>query len=365
MIHAMEHGEHHVHEHHHEHDEHDEHHYHDETEPHHFDPQDMMNMGGLRYKIPVTFYAFVAGGISLAGIPLITAGFWSKDEILADAWLGLTHGYGPPALVFIMLALAAFLTAFYTSRQIGLTFAGQPRTEEAEHAGLGGPRSIISRTMQLPLIILIPFALFAGFVGVPPEFPIFGAIFSPDGNPFFDFVKYTVLEAFQPEKPPFSWWPVLTSFGVALGGWYLGWLLYWREPVKAGEEDPIKRILPESIYNTLMNRYYLDDLYKMVFVQPSQWFSRVVVSEFIDRGIIDGFIHLIARLANWIGDLLKLLNLWLIDGVGDGIPQGIVRFGVWLRRVQTGRVQQYLILAIMAALLIGLIFVVSTTVAAN
>ena len=375
VIHAMEHGEHHVHEHHEEHDEDDEHeHHHDahaeeahhhDDHTHHFDPQDMMNMGGLRHKIPVTFYAFVAGGISLAGIPLITAGFWSKDEILADAWLGLTHGYGPHSMVFIMLALAAFLTAFYTSRQIGLTFAGKPRTEEADHAGLGGPTSIISRAMQLPLVILIPFALLAGFVGVPPEFPILGSIFSPDGNPFFDFVKYTVLEAFQPEKPPFSWWPVLTSFGVALGGWYLGWRLYWREPVKAGEEDPITRILPAPIYNTLMNRYYMDDLYKAVFVNPAQWFSRVVVSNFIDRGIIDGFIHLIARVSNWIGDFLKLFNLWLIDGVGDGIPQGIGRFGVWLRRVQTGRVQQYLILAILAALLIGLIFVVSTTVAAS
>src|SRR5690606_29457637 len=142
------------------------------------------NMGGLSKKIPVTFYTFLIGGFALAGFPIVTAGFWSKDEILADAWLGLSEGFGPQALVFVMLALAAFLTAFYTMRQICLTFFGDARTEEAEHASLGGPRSIVSQAMQLPLIILAVFAVIAGFVGVPTEFPILGQIFSPEHNPF-------------------------------------------------------------------------------------------------------------------------------------------------------------------------------------
>src|SRR5690606_8352113 len=134
----------------------------------HFDPQDMFNMGGLSKKIPVTFWTFVAGGFSLAGFPLITAGFWSKDEILAESWNGwLSHGSGLHLLVFVMLGLAAFLTAFYTMRQISLTFLGKPRTEEAEHANLGGPYNVVSITMQAPLILLAIFALGAGFVGVP------------------------------------------------------------------------------------------------------------------------------------------------------------------------------------------------------
>lgn len=400
VIHAMEHGEHHVHEHH-GHDHHDEHapalaaevgpetpaigdeageappaephaatddpgeHPHAEHAPH-FDPQDMMNMGGLRHRIPVTFYAFMAGGLSLAGFPIMTAGFWSKDEILADAWLGTSEGFGPQALVFFVLAVAAFLTAFYTMRQLGLTFWGEARTEEAAHAGLGGPSNIVSITMQAPLVVLAFFAIFAGFVGVPPDFPILGAILSPDGNPFFDFTKYALLEQIQPPKPPFSWIPVLTSFGVALGGLYLGYLLYWRKPLKAGDPDPVQVALGDTVYDLLYNRYYMDELYEIVFVKPSQWFSRNVASEFIDRGVIDGFIHLIARVANFIGDLFKVLNLWLIDGVGDGIPQGIGRFGQWFRRVQTGRAQQYLVLAALAAIVIGLVFAVSAgIVAAN
>ena len=92
------------------------------TGNHHVDPQDMFNMGGLRKKMPITFWTFLIGGFALSGFPLVTAGFWSKDEILADA---LGHGH---LGVFMTLALAALLTAFYTMRQITLTFLGEPRT---------------------------------------------------------------------------------------------------------------------------------------------------------------------------------------------------------------------------------------------
>jgi NADH-quinone oxidoreductase subunit L len=114
------------------------------------------------------------------------------------------------------------------------------------------------------------------------------------------------------------------------------------------------------VHTTLRNKYYLDELYQTIFIQPSQWFARVVVSEFVDNGVIDGLLHLIARVFTWIGDLLKVLNKWLIDGVGDGIPIGIGVFGRWFRRIQTGRAQQYLLYVAIAALLIGIIFAVST-----
>ncbi len=373
VIHGMEHGDHHVHEHaHHDHDDepvkdahadhghddhHDDHHGEDAHHAPHFDPQDMMNMGGLRKTMPVTFITFLIGGLSLAGFPLITAGFWSKDEILADAWVGVSHGYGPHMLVFFLLAIAAFLTAFYTMRQLGLTFWGEPRTEQAKHANLG--QGIVSATMTLPLIILAFFAIFAGFVGVPPSFPIFGPIFAPEVNPFFEFVKYTLLPEMQPPKPPFNWIPVLTSFGVALGGLYVGYLVYWRKPLTAGQEDPLVKFLG-GVYPVLKNKYYMDELYNRVFVRPSQVFSDVVVSQFIDRRIIDGLLHLIARIFTWTGDFLKLLNTWLIDGVGDGIPEYVAQFGAWFRRVQTGRIQQYLLLVAVAALLILLVFAVSS-----
>ena len=362
VIHGMEHGEHHVHVH--GHQAHDAH-------GHHFDPQDMFNMGGLRRSMPVTFWTFLIGGLSLSGLPIITAGFWSKDEILADAWLGLSqYGSGAHGMVFVMLAAAAFLTAFYTMRQISLVFGGEARTEEAKHANLG--QGIISATMTFPLIILAVFALAAGFVGVPTDFPILGPIFSPAYNPFHHLIiealppseataAYASLPDYHPHAPPFNIIPVAASFLVALGGLGLGWWMYWRKPLKAGQQDPMEETLG-PLHPILKNRYYLDDLYEWLFVKPSQWLGRQVII-FLDRGIIDAILHVIARVFTWLGDLVKVLNLWLIDGVGDGIPIAIFNFGGWLRRIQTGRVQQYMLLALAAAVLIGILLALSASAA--
>ncbi|MGH2544496.1 MAG: NADH-quinone oxidoreductase subunit 5 family protein, partial [Ardenticatenaceae bacterium] len=101
--------------------------------PHHLDPQNMWNMGGLRKSMPFTFYAFLIGGAALAGIPFITSGFWSKDEILGEAYHlwqeGELAGGTVPFIVLILLGVTAVMTAFYTGRQLGLTFFGRERTE--------------------------------------------------------------------------------------------------------------------------------------------------------------------------------------------------------------------------------------------
>src|SRR5689334_14922911 len=150
------------------------------TGNHDVDPQDMFNMGGLRKKMPITFWTFLIGGFALSGFPLITAGFWSKDEILADAF-GNGHIY-----VFGALAFAAFLTAFYTMRQITLTFLGEPRTKEAEHA------QETPWTMTTPLVILAFFAVTYGWVGIPEHFPLLGGLIP---NWFHGFISSTLAEA--------------------------------------------------------------------------------------------------------------------------------------------------------------------------
>ena len=363
VIHGVEHGEHHAHEHHDDDDDDEEHaHHHDAAHDqdahhsdHHFDPQDMRNMGGLREKMPFTFWAFLIGGLSLSGFPIITAGFWSKDEILADAWLGLSHGYAPQTFVFIMLAISAFLTAFYTTRQIGLTFFGKPRSVAAEHATLGAP--IVNVTMVAPLMLLSFFAIVAGYVGVPKEFPILGWVFSRQGNPFFEMVNHSLL---HPTPHPYfaDVLPaVFTSFAVALGGIGLGWLIYIRKPLEAGQQDPLINFLG-PVWNLLEHKYYIDELYVILFIKPAKALAHVT-SEVIDRGVIDGFLHLVARTFVFLGDLIKVFNAWLIDGFGDAIPQGVGMFGEWFRRVQTGRTQQYILLTALAMIVIGIIFALS------
>jgi NADH-quinone oxidoreductase subunit L len=287
----------------------------------HIDPQDMFNMGGLKKKMPITFWTFLIGGLALSGFPLITAGFWSKDEILADAF---AHGQMP---VFIVLALAALLTAFYTMRQITLTFLGTPRTKAAEHA------SENVRTMTLPLVVLTVFAIGAGWVGIPEHFPGIGGLLP---SWFHEFVGGTLLE--HPHAPDFNIVPLLTSLVVALGGLGLGYLVYRN----AGQTDPLRKPLGR-LYTLLENKYYVDEFYERVFVKPAIAFADFI-SSVLDRQVIDGFLHRVARSAFSLGGVFRNnFDTPVINRFGDwtaGITQS---FGRLLRKIQTGEVQQYLI----------------------
>ena len=299
------------------------------TGNHDVDPQDMFNMGGLRKKMPVTFWTFLIGGFALSGFPLITAGFWSKDEILADAF-----GHGHMA-VFITLAVAAFLTAFYTMRQITLTFLGEPRTKEAEHA------QETPWTMTTPLVVLSVFAIAYGWVGIPEHFPALGGLVP---NWFHDFVGHTLHEV--PEAPEFSWVPLLTSLVVALGGLTLGYFVY--RNVKSVSDDKLQIPL-------LKNKYYFDEIYDFLFVKPAYWFAENVVYKFMDQGVIDGFLHIFGPVTGGLGSAIRnYIDLPIINRfIGDGSADITYWFGGKLRAVQTGRVQQYLMLALVTFIIIG------------
>ncbi len=294
------------------------------------DPQDMFNMGGLRKKMPITFWTFLIGGLALSGFPFFTAGFWSKDEILSDAFAHSSW------IVLIVLALAALLTAFYTMRQITLTFLGKPRTESAEHA-------VESKwTMTLPLILLAGFAIVAGWPGIPLDFPLIGG-FVP--NFVHEFVGETLAE--HPEAVTFNWFPLLISLGVSLGGLALGWLVY--RDVPAGAPDPLKKALG-PVYKILQNQYYFDELYDVIFVQPAYWISRTFTYLWIDRIVIDGFLHFVARVTFSIGGFFRnYIDKPIVNGFGDFVGESVKRLGRSSRFIQTGRVQQYMLMTLVIA----------------
>jgi NADH-quinone oxidoreductase subunit L len=296
----------------------------------HIDPQDMFNMGGLMRKMPLTFWTFLIGGFALSGFPLVTAGFWSKDEILADAF---GHGH---LLVFLTLALAALLTAFYTMRQITLTFLGEPRTPAARYA------QETRWTMTVPLIVLAFFAITAGWVGIPHSFPILGSF---SNHWFHEFVGGTLLE--MPETVDFSIVPLLTSFVVSLGGLYLGWMVYRQVP--AGGTDPMRSRLG-AFYTVLQNKYYVDELYDLIFVRPAKWLSDVFTYRWIDRGLIDGLLHAIAWVLSGVGGILRnWIDKPVVNGIGDFVGEAVKWIGRTFRFVQTGRVQQYMVMALVIA----------------
>jgi NADH-quinone oxidoreductase subunit L len=407
VIHGMEHGHHHVHEH-----GHGEHH--DEHEAAWFNPNDMKNMGGLANRMPRTFWTFLIGGLALSGFPLFTAGFWSKDEILAQA-------YELSPAVFWILAVAAGITAFYTMRQICLTFLGQPRTEAAEHA----PESVFS--MTVPLIVLAVFAVSLGWAGIPEHFPVIGGLIP---NWFHHFVGSTI-EAGEAEHAArvaghlaeashgFVWQPLVMSIVLALGGLTLGWLVYGRSPLQAGQVDPVearmRRVKLGWLYEAMRNRFYFDWLYQETFVKGSIWLAsmfdlfdygqpkktahgRVVerhgvvdglvnltgragrglasISDWIDASIVDGLVNVAGRfgkavswLSGWLDvnivdrlvDLaghggrltsigLDIFDLRFLDGAVDGVGSVIRAGGRAVRPIQTGRIQDYLLLACLAVL---------------
>lgn len=295
-------------------------------------------MGGLRKKMPRTFWTFLIGGFALSGFPLVTAGFWSKDEILTGAFNG---GH---ILVFAVLALSAFLTAFYTMRQITLTFLGKPRTKAAEHA------HETPWTMTVPLMVLAVFAVSAGWVGIPEAFPGLGGLLP---NWFEEFVGSMLHTAHG--EVHHSLVPLFTSLVVALGGLLLGWLVY-RGVDKADAVDPMAEPLGPA-FVAFKKKYGIDELYQLILIRPAYWFAETFTYKLVDKKILDGILHGIARLGVLLGGWLRRgFDLPVVNGGGDGIARGTRELGSGMRGIQSGRIQQYMIVAIAVLVVVGLAF---------
>jgi NADH-quinone oxidoreductase subunit L len=194
--------------------------------------------------------------------------------------------------------------------------------------------------MTLPLVILAVFAIAVGWMGIPEEFPVIGGIIP---NWFHEFIAGTLLE--HPEVVAFNFVPLLTSVGVALGGLLIGYLIYRK--LKAGAVDPLRKPLG-PVYTLLENKYYFDELYQMAFVKPAYWFAETFTYRWIDRGVIDGFLHFVGRTSLKIGAFLRsYIDMPIVNGAGDLVGEGTKRIGRTLRVIQTGRVQEYLIIGVM------------------
>jgi len=334
--------------------------------------QDMMELGGLRKKMPKTFWTFLAGGLALSGFPIITAGFWSKDEILAHAWHEFLH-YGTaswPFFVWLMLTIAAFLTAFYTARQISLTFLGKPRSHHSEHA------HETPNTMTFPLIILAFFAITLGWVGIPEE------IVGHGNNWFHAFVGHEYAST------PLSIPVMLLSSGLAVGGLGLGWLVYGRKPLEAGQMDPLQkgmeRIRLGWLYKAMQKRFYFDEIYAAIFINGSikladifynfdyNWVINPIVNGVgavtrgisnifnkFDEKVVDGLVNFTGLSGVKLADLGGITDLKVVDGFVNGIAVVTGWIGEKIfRPIQTGKVQNYLLILLISMLAIIGIYLV-------
>ena len=322
-----------------EHDEHGE-----PAEPP-FDAQDMRNMGGLRHKMPITFWTFLIGGLALMGFPFITAGFWSKDEIFADAFHGLSEGNALAGLVFIVLVVSATMTAFYTTRQISMTFLGKPRSEAAEHASESTP------SMTIPLIVLAVFALFLGFINVPKDFLSLNL-----GEGAYWLKNFLMSGLVEKEATiEFNIIPVLFSLAVVAIGGGLGYMLYARRPLQAGQTDPVEKL--GGLFTFLRNRWYFDELYRAIFIRPLQWIADNY-TRLIDKGVIDTILEGGYKLGGIVAGWFRTFDRVVVTGVSDFIGNTVRSIGREGRELQSGQVQNYLLSGLIAAVVLMVFFLV-------
>ncbi len=226
---------------------------------------DIFKMGGLKNRLPAAFWAFLIGGASLAGFPLITAGFYSKDLILWEAWSSQKGS------VWLWAAglIGAFITAIYVFRVIFVVFFGEERTPADKRPGL---------SMRLPLVILAFFSIMAGFVEIPKAF----------GNlHWFSVFLSTAIPATNESSPVrgAETASIAIAGALALLGIYLAYLFYLR---KRGYSDQLLRAFSvRQMQRFLFGGWGFDWLYDRLFVRPFVWISRINKSDCID-GIYRG-----------------------------------------------------------------------------
>jgi NADH-quinone oxidoreductase subunit L len=280
-----------------------------------FDPNDMRNMGGLRKTMPVTFWLYLIGTLALAGIwPF--AGFWSKDEILANAF---SQGF---TLIYWLLTIAAFFTAFYMGRQIWMVFFGEPRHEAAAHAEES------PRVITVPLMVLAALSVVGGALNYPGV----------------DTLSHWLEQTVAFIKPiEFQMNVALISTGLALLAILISWLLYGRKPLQAGEIDPLKKMLG-PIFTGMERKWFVDELYWALFLDRYVDIARFT-ADVIDGKFLHDWFHekVIVGTYNWVSQIA--LNRYAdhlgIDAFFNSLGQWTKDTASSLRRFQNGFVRSY------------------------
>jgi NADH-quinone oxidoreductase subunit L len=312
--------------------------------------QDMRKMGALRQHLPITSRVFYVGAVAIAGIPPF-AGFWSKDNILADAFKS-----GHYILWFIGV-VGAFMTAFYMFRLIYLTFYGESRVDPdvLHHVHESPP------IMTVPLIILAVLSVVGGLIlGFPPEHGwihrFLGAVV---GHGVITHAASGVAEAASVVDGHMAGGGLhaidvlLMIISVIAGalGWGLAWFMYTKRPdIPARLADQYK-----DIYELLLNKYWVDELYEFVFVRGTKALANFLWA--FDERVLDGAVNGASHLIIKSSEGSSRFDLQTIDGSVNGLSV-VIQFGARaFRLLQTGFVQNYVL-----AMVLGLFVIITAYV---
>src|SRR5712672_655103 len=273
--------------------------------------QDMNHMGGLSKKIRWTYLTMLTATLAIAGFPPF-AGFFSKDSILLSAYQS-EHG---GRVLYAFGLLTALLTSFYMFRLIFLTFFGKPRYDEHKVHVHESPKS-----MLIPLVILALLSIIGGWVAAPAFWgsPDYFAKFL---EPVFAQGGVGNAEAAEATAHALETPLAVVAVITALLGFTIAFWLYLRKP---GKPEQLAKSM-RGFYNTLLNKYYVDEIYAALVVKPLLWLSTNVLWQTVDARAIDGTVNGIAE---------------GMTGIGDGV-----------RHTQSGNTRSYAVWVVIGALVI-------------
>ena len=276
------------------------------------DEQDIQKMGGLKKYLPVTYWTFFIGAIAIAGIPPF-AGFFSKDEIL---WKAFSSEHGSWILWLIGLS-GALLTAFYMFRLVTLTFDGEPRFSIKQDGHL--PHEA-PKTMTIPLIILAVLSVIGGFAGVPHASVIehwLDPVFAPANEKLFM------------AEHSFEWMEIVlmvVSVAVALAGIWAARKIYLERTEIA---DAFKKKF-HPLYELLLHKYKIDELYQEAIVSPIQKGSEKILWKGVDIRLIDGAVNSTGRVVQWCSQTFRVVQTGVVQFYAVIFVGGIVAVLAWI-----------------------------------
>lgn len=262
--------------------------------------QDMRHMGGLKDKLPITYWTFVVGSLALAGFPL-TAGFFSKDDILVSAWSSGDLG----RILALFGLLTALLTAFYSFRLVFVTFWGPSHVDPHHAEHLHEP----SRTITTPLIILAVLSVLTGYLGIPS---------------FLEPIFSTGHEGAAPHGSD-GLMIMVAATAMGLIGIAAAYYVYVLNP------DLPDRLARQwgSLYRGSLNKWYVDEAYDRLFVRPTITAASALWKR-VDVQMIDGTVNGIARTVTWAGWLLRLIQSGETQHYALAMAVGIVVLTAYL-----------------------------------
>jgi NADH-quinone oxidoreductase subunit L len=330
--------------------------------------QEMPEMGGLRKKMPITFWTFLIATLAISGVPGLS-GFFSKDMILSSA---LEFGMLHPAhmIIFIVLLLTAGVTAFYMFRVVFMTFTGNPRDKHKFDHAHESPR-----VMAIPLVTLAvlsvlsayPFGWFPKFIVKPslaayrieavmhdgssasvahaagsPEAAV-GHEGTVEGAGAHEGAAEGAEEAMAKKAEMIS---MASSILIAGTGILLAWAFYYRRRFSA---DAVRARL-SGLHTVLTRKYYIDEFYLIGIVRPVMRLSRAF--RWFDTVVIDGIVNGSAVVTRLLSKGVGIFDNVVVDGMVNGVAGGVVEWGRQFRKVQTGRIQNYLLVFVAVALVL-------------